>query len=912
MERSGPLRSNEAAPFFSPNFFLLTLHETTWNSFSPSLFMFSSVQGETLVRWLTPHVALGLVLACALPTPAQTHARSAEFPPESRLLTEAFAESLSAKESPTLETVQFMGLRHISSAAVLAQISLRAGDRFDAAKLQHDVRTLGSLGWFASIRVEEVPEATPRSGGSQRPRHVTLLFHFEEQPILSGVEYGGSRLLSTKQIEKLLEGKKLAPGLGKPADPAALQRIAETIRAGLAELAHPEASVRIHPEMRLNATVAVHFEIADGPHLPVRRVRFVGDPRVPEKLLRGQMQSIAPWKPLASLRSKDAYFAAAFEEDRQRILAYYLDHGYPEARLGNAQLTKFTDESWKFLPRPHRAAYQGLQLSIPINAGPFYRLAAVEPTESLQHAIASRSGKPLQWREPEQGHAFSQQEVDKLRRFYTAQLRARPRAPEDVSFQAVDAVPLFDTENHCVRLRLAVSDSPPYLVRRLEFQGLHKFSDRFARRRIPLREGHPLDERALEAGLTKLARTGYFKPIRKENVHIQLDDAHRAADITIRLEEIGQQRATLDGGHAQFGSTLGFAYTVFDFFGHEELLNAKLEGGPETLQIILGVAKEGIFGTRGSLAFSVFDNVLRPRFIHGVQGPFPASHSVGVNIPWTYAVTNQDTVGLTYSLARNTSDNLLGAPPNSSSNPPGSNSAVPLDLRAHTSSRALTAAWAHDTGNERLLFSNSASGSFLGGDEHMLRSSAEAARLFRDPLFSPANAWAFRTTFSAEGSYRGDAPLYSRFFSGDDFVRGLRPGELGPLAMTQRVTPSLLTTYAPSPAGANLITAANVEYRVPLGEGVKADGFFDLGSGRLLPNWLGPAKPTLLTATNGVLHGSTGVELTWTIPGVQVPLRSYYAFNVLRLNRAIRLSNKSFLRAGNGVAAFGWGLGPLF
>ena len=838
--------------------------------------------------------------------------RSAELPPESRLLTKISAESLSAKKSPTLETLQFIGLRRISSAAVLAQISVRPGNRFDGAKLQHDVRTLGSLGWFASIRVEEVPEAAPKSGTSQLSQHVTLLFRFEEQPMLCGVEYGGSRLLSMKQIEKLLEEKKLAPGLGKPADPAALQRIAETIRAGLAELAHPEASVRIHPEMSLNATVTVHFEIADGPHLPVRRVLFIGDPRVPEKRLRRQMQSIAPWKPLASLRSKDAYSAAAFEEDRQRILAYYLDHGYPEARLGNAQLAKFTDESWKFLPLPHRAAHQGLQLSIPINPGPFYRLATIEPTESLQRAIASRTGKPLQWREPEQGHAFSRQEVDELRRFYSAPLQARPRELEDVSFQAVDAVPLFDMENHCVRLRLALSDSPPYLVRRLEFQGLHKFSDRFARRRIPLREGHPLDERAIEAGLTKLARTGYFKPIRKENVHIQLDDAHRAADITIRLEEIGQQRATLDGGQAQLGSTLGFAYTLFDLFGREELLNAKLEGGPDALQIILGVAKEGIFGTRGSLAFSVFDNVLRPRFVHEVQGPFPASHSAGANVPWTYALTNHDTVGLTYTFARTTSDNFLDAPANSSSNSSASNGEAPLDVRAHTSSRALNAAWAHDTGNERLFFSNSASGGLLGGDEHMVRSSAEAARLFRDPLFSPANAWAFRTTFSAAGSYRGDAPLYSRFFSGDDFVRGLRPGELGPLAMSQRVTPSGLTTYGPSPAGANLITAANAEYRVPLGSGVKADGFFDLGSGQLLPNWLGPAKPTLLTATNGVLHGSTGVELTWTIPGVQVPLRSYYAFNVLRLDRAIPLSGKSFLRAGNRFAAFGWGLGPLF
>src|SRR5438477_558975 len=80
-------------------------------------------------------------------------------------------------------------------------------------------------------------------------------------------------------------------------------------------------------------------------------------------------------------------------------------------------------------------------------------------------------------------------------------------------------------------------------------------------------------------------------------------------------------------------------------------------------------------------------------------------------------------------------------------------------------------------------------------------------------------------TFSAAGSYNGNMPLYSRFFSGDEFVRGLRTGELGPMAMTERVTSSGLIAYSPAPSGANLLTAANAEYRIPLGGGMEAAGF---------------------------------------------------------------------------------------
>ena len=847
------------------------------------------------MRWLIVSVWLLCLSAAAPPVLGQTEAR----------MPETLVKTNDTDNSRVLDSFEFVGLRHISTAAVAAQLSLRPGDRFDPVRLQHDLHTLGRLGWFSFIRVEEVSKTPPNPRESSEQKHIVLAFYFSEEPILSRIEYSGSRLLSTNQVEKLLEEGKLSPVLGEPADPAVLQRIALAIRSALNELGHPEASVQVLHQTRANDTVNIHFKISDGPHLPVRQVRFEGEPSVPEKTLRAQMQSIAPWKPLASLRSKNVYKQGAFEQDRQRLLTYYQDHGYPEARVGDARLDRLTERPRKWSPFPRYATKTGLALSVPVQAGPLYRLEAIEASPALKQVLAEHNGKPLPLLVPGQNHAFSQQEIDKVRRFYSAHAQSRDSKYETPSFQGVDANPIFDPVEHSVRLKLNLSDSPPYVVRRIEFLGLHKFNDRFVRRRIPLREGQPMDDRALERGLTKLARTGYFKPIHKEDIHVQLDEARHTADVKVHLEEIGQQRVAFDGGRAQFGSTLGLAYTVFDLFSREELLSAKLEGGPESLQLLLGVAKDGIFGTRSSLAFSIFNNVIRPRFVHGVQGPFTTSRTEGIRIPWTYALTNSDSFGVNYTLSRSTSDQIFDAT-NSQAG------ALPIELRTHTSSSSLGTSWARDTGSERALFADSVSGGLLGGDENMLRTSGEAARIFRDPLFSSKNAWAIRTTFGAAGSYHGDMPFYSRFFSGDEFVRGLRAAELGPLAMTEHLTPSGAIIASPSYAGANLITAANAEYRIPFRNGFEAAGFFDLGSGRLLPNWLGSTKPTLLGATNGILHGSTGFQFQCTIPGVQVPFRSYYAVNVLRLDRWIPLSEKSLLHAHNRFGAFGWGLGSLF
>ncbi len=807
--------------------------------------------------------------------------------------------------TPFITEISFTGLRHISPKAVEAQIISQTGGPLDARRIERDVRTLARLGWFESIRVEARASTMPPLRMHEGPECVAIIFHLKEVPFLSNVKYTNSRLLSQRQIEKLLGEKKLAPGLGGPADPAALQRIAFAIRSALNELGHPQASVQIQREEAQNATVAVRFEVSDGPQLRVRRVSFEGNPQFSTKLLRGQMRSITPWKPFASWRSKNAYTQDAFEKDRQRILSYYQDHGYPEARIENPQVARIRETSRRWLLWPRQVTRVGLSLTIPVEAGPFYRFESIKCSRALQQVTAGRGGKPLEIPDAWEGRPYSARVIENLRRSWLT--RVQPQNPKDgaVPFRSVEARSAFDADEHTADITIGLSDTPPYIVQRIEFEGLHRFSDRYLRRRVPLREGQPVNDRALEAGLARLARTGYFKPIRKENIRVQMNDATHTASISILVEEIGQQRASLIGGNGQFGSTLGIAYTLFDLLNREELLSAQLEGGPESLQIMLGLAKEGIFGTRASLAFSVFNNVLRPRFASSPQGPFFTSHNAGIHIPWTYAASNTDSLAVSYTLSSATTGYKVLFPSTTTG-------VTSSDVRTRISSRTLGAGWTHDTGNEHLTFSNSVSGGVLGGGENMLRSSGEYSRLAGDPIFSHGNVWAIRATFSGAGSHRGEMPLYSRFFSGDEVVRGLRPGELGPYALTSKTAGSGATTYSAAPAGGNLIAGANAEYRIPLSRGTEAAGFFDLGSGWLLPNWLGPAKPLLLPSTNGVLHGSTGIELRWTVPGVNVPFRAYYALNLLRLDRLMRLSDKSTVFTRNRFSAFGWGLGSLF
>src|SRR5260370_39624882 len=105
------------------------------------------------------------------------------------------------------------------------------------------------------------------------------------------------------------------------------------------------------------------------------------------------------------------------------------------------------------------------------------------------------------------------------------------------------------------------------------------------------------------------------------------------------------------GGLAQFGSTLGIAYSLFNLLDREELLTSKLEGGPESLELAVGLAKEGFLGSRGAFALSVFNTFLRPRFSGTVKGPSFRQRGEGVRGDYSHARTAPAVLTASYGLS---------------------------------------------------------------------------------------------------------------------------------------------------------------------------------------------------------------------------------------------------------------------
>jgi outer membrane protein insertion porin family len=828
-----------------------------------------------------------------------------------------FCAPFSSAQSPDLSTegivrrIEFQGLQRISRATLRLHISSREGEPLDPARVTGDVRALERLGWFDNISVEVHPlplelasNAPPESLSAQNPA-LHLIFFLEERPFLARVEFRGSRAMRREQITALLAAKGIALKLAAPANRTELWRARRVLQKELAELGYPQAEVRVRMVRVPTAAVRAIFEIRDGPRVAVARVDFTGNEAFSDRKLRGQMKHVAPGAIFAGARGKTTYTPARLGDDLDQLESFYRDRGYAEARLGTPEVKIVEQSVRRWFPWPRRQTRLACEISVPVAEGVHYR---IERTEIAGAPPRIEPSFKLALRDVPPGVTYSETRIlqarERIARRSAALLRTK-----DAPRPQVDVQPQFDREAATVRLTFRIRDDQPPVVRRIEFSGHHRFSDRYYRRRVLLNEGDPFDTEKLERGLAQLARSGFIRPVRPEDLQVRTDPMTQTVDISIRVEEIGRQRISLVGGSIGLGGTAGLVYNVFDLFGVEELITTHFEGGPGTLNTLVGIAKESLFGTRASLGLSLFHNVVRPRLYAGSgRDRLFTSRNSGFGLSSSLPVTPRDSLGLSYESSQNSTELRL----------PQAIPGVPLDsLRTGSARRAVGVSWSResdmrDSRRERLDASASVSGGWLGGDEKLMRSSLEYARLHSDPLSRGRNAWAWRGYVGGVSTYdRGALPLQHRLYAGDQLVRGFRVGELAPYTVTTTQTSARVQA-----AGANLVAAVNGEYRVPLDGAAspraEAAAFFDLGAGWLLPDWLGTSRTDLLGGTNGVLRASVGLELRFDLPVIRQPLRVHYAVNPLRLAREFFLPDGSPFRAPDRRCALSWALGSFF
>src|SRR5262249_52141213 len=144
------------------------------------------------------------------------------------------------------------------------------------------------------------------------------------------------------------------------------------------------------------------------------------------KMLRRLMERVNPGAFLTGLRGKNVFTQEGFAEDRQRLLNYLNDHGYPEARVGNAEISRVTQSSWTWWAVPHKTTRERLEADAPAEAGSFYRVESVNVSETLHEAAVAAGTKSLKRSANiKPGQPYSQRSIEMLRLAWQARVQAK-------------------------------------------------------------------------------------------------------------------------------------------------------------------------------------------------------------------------------------------------------------------------------------------------------------------------------------------------------------------------------------------------------------------------------------------------------------------------------------------------------
>src|SRR5262245_49793470 len=201
-----------------------------------------------------------------------------------------------------------------------------------------------------------------------------VTFQLEERQRIKNVTFVGADGkpfdkdgLNRTKFEEKLRGLSITIRPDSFVDPATQSKVANAVREMLVDKGYQDAKVEpiIEPRPDSPKTVDLSFKITEGPKVKIADVVFTGNKTFSDDDLKGRMKR-NKGKGFFLFKEDGVYQADRFEEDADRIVAFYLEHGYIDATVGKPSLKKLRDSK--------DGKERLMVLEVPITEGPRYRV----------------------------------------------------------------------------------------------------------------------------------------------------------------------------------------------------------------------------------------------------------------------------------------------------------------------------------------------------------------------------------------------------------------------------------------------------------------------------------------------------------------------------------------------------------
>jgi outer membrane protein insertion porin family len=813
------------------------------------------------------------------PPPLQQPAQQQQRPAQPQMEAPKPVEAAKPRAGEPIEAIEFRGARRVPQDTLKALINSKAGDIFSEDAIRRDFMALWNTGRFDDIRLET------------EPGRIGLIVRFvvTERRVIRSINYEGIHSVTVSEILDRFKERKVGLSVESQYDPNKIQRAATVLKEYLAERGRQYATVEPQIEQLPPSSLKVTFNVNEGPKVKVGEIRISGNQAFKRRMVIDAMKNLKPYGIPHSILFEDI-FAKTFDqdkldEDKERIVQAYRDHGYFTA--------KTLDETVKIIPKGGRgwrlpivktnAAGIYADLTIPVEEGRLYHLNKMNFVGVKLFRTPEVLMKPLFGMTT--GDVFSTEKlrkgIENMRKFYG-------------KFGYIDFVPepSFDVipDSDKIDLTLTADEGKQFFIRRIDFSGNTTTRDKVIRREILLDEGDIFNSELWDYSILRLNQLGYFEMLKKEDAaDIKRNPQSNTVDITLKVKERGKNSIGLNGGVSGIaGSFLGFNYSTNNFLGLGETLSLDSQLGTRMRSVRLGFTEPYFMDRPIQLGFMVyltrFDfNQGREASILAGQNLIPEYNQLGAQNLLNYVQNSHGfsvsasthlrrsfaQIGITYGFDISNVKTLTTAAGDYFQYINFSGVAGPNSLTGIRTSH-ITPSYSYNTvnhpitptGGRSLFLSFDYAGSVLGGNVNTLRPTIDA-KYFHPAPWHRSNILAFHVMGSSITGYGGKyVPPFSRtFMGGEQDIRGFEIWGITPIAFipssgsvnvlnndgsarTQKVvsngvlvsSPVSMTvpTYQLITPGGDTQLLANFEYRIPIIGPVVLAPFFDAGVDKIL------------------------------------------------------------------------------
>lgn len=635
------------------------------------------------------------------------------------------SQTPSTPPAPTVRDIAVEGNRRIQTPVIVNRVQTKIGDPFSPTGVREDVRSIFTLGFFddVQVRVEDF------EGG------VRLIFVVVERPLVREVGFEGNQEIKTEDLRE-----KAAIRVGVLYNPVEVQRAQEGIREKYEEEGFFGVTISPRTERTPEGDLRIVFRIDEGKKMYIDRIVIEGNQALTAKQIKDAM---ATKERLFWILPFSKVTRKVFDEDAERILNLYADHGYIQARI----------ESHEIVPDFQR---NKVTLRTRLVEGPQFRVGSV--TFSGNQILSDDEIRRLI--QLKEGDAFN-------RGLLRISNRAIADRYSEIGRARADVVPSTDVKADALRVDVGftIKEGPEVYVERINITGNTKSSEKVLRRELRVVEGELFTYQKLVRSRQRLFNLGYFDEV---NVTVEPGSTPDKVVINVDVKERATGLVSVGAGYSSLDNIFAtLDITQRNLFGRGYEVFARFRIGSQSRLGLVGFTDPYFLDTQLRAGADVYDR--ERQYVDFTE------ERLGGDLRASYPLAEYVTLGGTYRLenvdisdvAESSSDDLkreIGTK---------LNSVIELALSRDTRDNIFEPT----TGSRTSL---DAAFAGLGGDTQFYRVIGEHSQFFPLPIFN----WVFAVRGLAgyiQGWGGQDAPIFERFFlGGATTLRGQKTRSVGP------------------------------------------------------------------------------------------------------------------------------------